>query len=387
MRTFIKSALCGFIAGLFAWPFCLPLFILLPPKITSGQASLIFLGLATLIAVAIFPPLQRLFRALNWLRGLVLGLTLFVVFISIAFQASVAGHVLLQPFIAFFLASLATFAVYGLVLGILYDRVSAPTWQKRILGPLAVTLVCWLAVMAVRTILFQPFRITGGSMLPTVNEGDYVFVAKYSYGYSRFSLPFSPPLFSGRVLASAPKRGDLVIFRYPKDDMTDAVGRIVGLSGDRVQMREGRLHINGQAVPQERLDDFIEREDGRETRIRRWRETLPDGASHEILDLLANGFYDNTQEYRVPAGHYFMMGDNRDNATDSRVLSQVGYVPLENLIGRIAVRFTRPNTEEKRPKATRNISHHNSNRAFGGPRYEVLASSDVQFGTPARPAL
>jgi signal peptidase I len=166
-----------------------------------------------------------------------------------------------------------------------------------------------LIALVIRTFLFQPFNIPSGSMKATLLVGDYLFVSKYSYGYSHYSIPLSPPLFSGRVFGSEPNRGDIVVFRLPKDDSTDYIKRVIGLPGDRIQMKEGL------------------------------QETLPNGVSYETLDCVDNGFYDNTSVYTVPAGHFFMMGDNRDNSTDSRVLSAVGYVPFENIVGRAQMIF------------------------------------------------
>jgi signal peptidase I len=194
-----------------------------------------------------------------------------------------------------------------------------------------------LIALVIRTLLFQPFSIPSGSMKGTLLVGDYLFVSQFSYGYSRYSLPFSPPLFSGRIFGAEPQRGDVVVFSLPREPSTDYIKRVIGLPGDRIQVIGGLLHINDVAVKRERIGDFFDDEDG--SAIRRWRETLPNGVSYEVLDLQDNSFLDNTQEYVVPAGHYFMMGDNRDNSMDSRVQSAVGYVPFENIIGKAQIIF------------------------------------------------
>jgi signal peptidase I len=197
-----------------------------------------------------------------------------------------------------------------------------------------------ILALLVRVFLFQPFNIPSGSMIPTLLIGDYLFVSKYSYGYSRYSFPFSPDLFSGRVWAKEPDRGDVVVFKLPRDNETDYIKRVIGLPGDEIQMLHGVLHINGKPVPKVRVDDYVVTEpSGRERRMPRFMETLPNGVTYPVLDLVQDGFGDNTEVYKVPEGNFFMMGDNRDNSTDSRFLSEVGFVPFENLVGKAQIIF------------------------------------------------
>ncbi len=195
-----------------------------------------------------------------------------------------------------------------------------------------------LLALVIRTLLFQPFSIPSGSMRPTLLEGDYLFVTKWAYGYSNASLPFSPNLFNGRIWGSEPERGDVVVFKFPPDPSLDYIKRVVGMPGDTIQMRDGVLHINGEPVGRELVGEITDEDVTEMTRpVEVWRETLPNGVSYNTLDLTPNSIGDNTREFEVPAGHYFMMGDNRDNSTDSRF--SVGYVPYENLVGRANIIF------------------------------------------------
>ena len=192
--------------------------------------------------------------------------------------------------------------------------------------------------LIIRTLLFQPFSIPSGSMRPTLLEGDYLFVTKWAYGYSHHSLPFSPPLFSGRIWLAEPQRGDVVVFKFPPNPSVDYIKRVIGLPGDHIQMKGGQVILNNVPVPREKTGQIdnpdITEEQGP---IDVYRETLPNGVSYNTLDISPNGIGDETREFVVPPGHYFMMGDNRDNSSDSRF--QVGYVPEENLVGRANIIF------------------------------------------------
>lgn len=192
-----------------------------------------------------------------------------------------------------------------------------------------------MIALFIRTFAFEPFNIPSGSMIPSLLVGDYLFVSKYSYGYSRHSLPLSLPLIPGRVFSSEPERGDVAVFKLPKDNKTDYIKRIVGLPGDEIQVQEGRLYINGKLVDRRALPGYSAKGPfGSTSNIPQFEETLPNGVTHLILEKTDRGQLDNTPVYTVPPGHVFGMGDNRDDSLDSRVLSEVGYIPMENLVGR-----------------------------------------------------
>ncbi len=205
----------------------------------------------------------------------------------------------------------------------------------------------------VRTFLYQPFNIPSGSMYPTLKVGDYLFVSKLSYGYGKYSFNFSlgafgntwvkccPVDFPGRkFLADVPERGDVAVFKLPTDTEIDYIKRVIGLPGDRIQMKEGVLFINDVAVKKEMVGPYIDPSgEGLGEPIPQFVETLPNGVSYRVLDKYPAGPEDNTDVYEVPAGHYFMMGDNRDNSQDSRFLNKVGFVPLENFMGRADIIF------------------------------------------------
>lgn len=223
--------------------------------------------------------------------------------------------------------------------------------QKEGIGETIRTIV-WAVLIAVifRTFLFQPFWIPSGSMKSTLLIGDYLFISKYSYGYSKHSFPFSMGPFSGRIFGSEPERGDVIVFKNPHNG-EDYIKRLIGLPGDRIQVKKGVLHINDEPVGLKKDGFFVERYDRRHTRCidtqekdgetlclkEAWKETLPNGVTHTILNAdgnLSNGT-DNTKIFTVPDGEFFFMGDNRDNSNDSR--QGVGFVPWENLVGRAEI--------------------------------------------------
>ena len=201
-------------------------------------------------------------------------------------------------------------------------------------------IIAVLLAMIIRTFLFEPFNIPSGSMLPTLLVGDYLYVSKPAYGYSRHSFPFGLAAFDGRMMEEAPERGDVVVFKLPTNTSIDYIKRIVAMPGETVQVQNGRLYIDGALVPREPvgLVDDIADEAGVPFsfggRLTEYIETLPGGATHRIYEESDRGPLDNTPVYTVPDNHYFVMGDNRDNSQDSRVQNLVGFVPFVNLVGR-----------------------------------------------------
>ena len=184
-----------------------------------------------------------------------------------------------------------------------------------------------------RSLLFEPFNIPSGSMIPTLLVGDYLFVSKYSYGFSRYSFPFGIAPFDGRVFGTPPERGDVAVFRQPQNESVAFIKRVVGLPGDRIQITGGILRINDVAVNRVRKGFATANNGYNVIRFAVYKETLPNGKSYLIQERSDDDVLDNTNVFLVPEGHYFMMGDNRDNSRDSRTTS-VGMVPAENLIGR-----------------------------------------------------
>ena len=224
-------------------------------------------------------------------------------------------------------------------------------------------LLLFLAALVLRTFIVAPFSIPSGSMLPRLYIGDYLFVAKWPYGYSRYSFPLGLAGFQGRLLGGLPERGDVVVFRYPGARNEDLVKRVIGLPGDTIEVRGGVVILNGQALPRQRIADFtfpvspnspcrapgntagrtVAGEQGESLCIMpRFRESLPGGRSYDVLDQLPNAEADTFGPVTVPEGNVFVMGDNRDDSSDSRFPTEVGGVgmlPVDHLLGRVMINF------------------------------------------------
>lgn len=237
------------------------------------------------------------------------------------------------------------------------QRPATPAWAAPVMEMLKIALVAALIALGFRSLAYEPFNIPSSSMLPGLLVGDYLVVSKFAYGYSRFSFPLGALPIHGRVLERPVARGDVVVFKWPGDNRTDYIKRVIGLPGDIIQLRDGVVQLNGVTLTRTRIEDFILpvsantdcrtfsafRDRGADgqwvCRYPQYRETLPGGRSYPVLDLVPRGRNDNTPTFVVPEGHYFMMGDNRDDSQDSRVSISamppgVGFVPAANIVGR-----------------------------------------------------
>ena len=210
--------------------------------------------------------------------------------------------------------------------------------KEKSFEPFRTIIIAGALALMFRSLLFEPFNIPSGSMIPTLKVGDYLFVSKFSYGYSRYSFPFGIIPFDGRAMAGEPERGDVVVFRQPGNEDVAFIKRIVGLPGDDIQVKQGVLQINGTPVKRKHEEVGTATDGFSVMKYDDYVETLPEGTSHSIREMSDAGSLDNTRVYSVPEGHYFMMGDNRDNSNDSRT-SSVGLVPFENFVGKAQFLF------------------------------------------------
>ena len=187
--------------------------------------------------------------------------------------------------------------------------------------------------LIIRSFIAEPFNIPSGSMKPNLLVGDFIFVSKWSYGYSKHSLPFSLPLIPNKILSKIPDRGDIVVFKTPEDNRTDYIKRVIGLPGDKIKIINGNINLNGKNIARKKMKDFFDNDKNASLkRIRKYKE-FHDSISFDIIDIMDNGIADNTQLFEVPDGYFFVMGDNRDNSQDSR-FKTVGFIPFDNLVGK-----------------------------------------------------
>ena len=206
--------------------------------------------------------------------------------------------------------------------------------QNSFFGNLKSILIAVFIALLIRSFIFEPFNIPSGSMKPNLLVGDFIFVSKYSYGFSKHSLPFSIPLIPGKIFSNTPERGDVVVFKTPENNRTDYIKRVIGLPGDKIEIKNGIIFINGSEILRKKLNDFIDTDnDTLNKRVRMYNEYFFNKEIN-ILDITDNGIADNTQLFNVPENHFFVMGDNRDNSQDSRFINTVGFIPYENLVGK-----------------------------------------------------
>ena len=196
----------------------------------------------------------------------------------------------------------------------------------------SIGLAVFIALL-IRSFVAEPFNIPSGSMKPNLLVGDFIFVTKWSYGYSKHSLPFSIPLIPKKIFSNIPNRGDIVVFKTPENNRTDYIKRVIGLPGDKIRVTNGEIYLNENKILRKKLNDFIDND--KNSFIKRIRKYLEyhDDLTFEVLDIMDDGIADNTKLFLVPEGHFFVMGDNRDNSQDSR-FKTVGFIPIENLVGK-----------------------------------------------------
>jgi len=196
----------------------------------------------------------------------------------------------------------------------------------------SVGLAVFIALL-IRSLIAEPFNIPSGSMKPNLLVGDFIFVSKWSYGYSKHSLPFSIPLIPKKIFSKIPNRGDVVVFKTPEDNRTDYIKRVIGLPGDKIRIVNGEIRLNDSIIVRKKMNDFLDNDKNSSMkRVRKYKEYHED-LNFEILDIMDNGIADNTELFKVPEGYFFVMGDNRDNSQDSR-FKTVGFIPFDNLIGK-----------------------------------------------------
>ena len=217
-----------------------------------------------------------------------------------------------------------------------------------IVDNLKTILYALIIAIFIRSFIFQPFYIPSSSMEPTLLVGDRIFVSKYTYGYSKHSLPFSPPILEGRILSSVPNQGDLVVFKTPSDNRTDYIKRLIGVPGDQIQFISGDIYINDQKIKRKKIESINTVMCGNLTlNVNAYEETLPNGVKY-LAVYNKDGTLQNTKKYIVPYNSYFLLGDNRDCSKDSRYLDSVGYVNIVNLVGKAKIIFFSNDTNKGR---------------------------------------
>ena len=206
--------------------------------------------------------------------------------------------------------------------------------KNNILNNLKSIIIAIFIALIIRSFIFEPFNIPSGSMKPNLLVGDFIFVSKYSYGFSKHSLPFSIPLIPGKIFSNTPERGDVVVFKTPENNRTDYIKRVIGLPGDKIEIKNGIIFINGSEILRKKINDFIDTDKNTSMkRVRMYNEYFFNKEIN-VLDITDNGIADNTRLFNVPENNFFVMGDNRDNSQDSRFINTVGFIPYENLVGK-----------------------------------------------------